>query len=643
VSAPTPVSVTQTLLGALTANPTLNLDGASVAGDRTIVVAAFGRNRPQGITWPAPWTEPLDITNTNGNSMIQSWGWRDGATGASVQLTTTATQAVWAQAFRFAAGTFDPAQPPVFATAVNTGDAPLLDPPWGVEEWLAIVSLTRDGSLGTITYPLPNNQLSTNAGIFGSAAVCTGPITADSYNPAAWVATTTGTVVTAGLRGPAAAAPETGELAYVLPAVELAVEGTAQADGEAALVLPAVSLALEGSAAASGALEAVLPAVAAAVEASASSTGAVAYELPPVELAVAGSAAADGVVDLVLPAVELAAEATSSAAAEGAWTLPAVELQLDGVADTPPAAVLAYMLPAVDLHLEAQTETLIAAVAFTLPAITLAVAGRSGDEMIPLCEPWPLPTSCPAPTGTAESLLAASEDLWALSGRQFGSCTVPLRPCHRSCTPDGWRPRSWWDGQGWPALRSSALWWDAVCGRCRGGCGCNDADELLLPAATTSIVEVVVDGVVVPADAYVLWAGDGRAVLTRTDGERWPLCQDWTVPVSGEGAWSIQAVIGTPPPASGAWAVAQLSAEYAKWCETGRCALPAYTVSTSRQGTEQKFPTIKERREGQSTGLALVDRFLDTWNPGRLVERPVFINPDTWEQQGRHLLQGGGS
>jgi hypothetical protein len=239
-----------------------------------------------------------------------------------------------------------------------------------------------------------------------------------------------------------------------------------------------------------------------------------------------------------------------------------------------------------------------------------------------LCEPWPLPPSgCPDLTGSPEvtgaAVMAASEILWDLSGHQYGACEVLFRPCRQSCSAGSpWA--QWWDGASWPhgtPYPGSTLWWNAVCGTCRDACACSSADTLTLPGPVRSITEVLVDGVVLDAGAYALY--DGRR-LVRTDGERWPLCQDWAVPVSGVGAWSIEAVFGWEVPVAGWFAVAELAKVYAEWCSSGVCRLPAYTTQVSRQGVTQSFPSATELAQLGLTGLGFVDRFLQAVNPAGL-------------------------
>lgn len=264
---------------------------------------------------------------------------------------------------------------------------------------------------------------------------------------------------------------------------------------------------------------------------------------------------------------------------------------------------------------------------------------------VSLCEAWPLPPSgCPdivgSPEVTGAAVMAASEILWELTGHQFGGCSVTFRPCRRDCAPDAtWS--SWWDGASWPhgtPYPGTSLWWGAVCGSCSGGCGCNAADTLRLPELVQSVTEVLIDGEVFPASGYALYDGH---LLVRTDGQRWPLCQDWTVPVSGVGAWSVTAVVGSPVPTAGRFAVAQLAAVYADWCSSGQCRMPAYTTSKTRQGVSQTFPSAAELRQLGLTGLGWVDQFVGAMNPAglRAGTTAAIWNPDDYGSGAR--MPGG--
>lgn len=263
-----------------------------------------------------------------------------------------------------------------------------------------------------------------------------------------------------------------------------------------------------------------------------------------------------------------------------------------------------------------------------------------------LCEPWPLPPGCDTLTSsvpttgaalvTGAAVEAASEVLWERTGHQFGTCSQVLRPCRRDCWESTWQT-PWWNGIGWPSTWSSyasadyALWWAADCGRCSGGCSCNEADTLVIPDPVQSITNVTVDGVtLLPLESWVLY---DNKLLVRTDGERWPMCQDWTIPVTGVGAWSITASFGLPVPTSGQFAVAELAREFVAWCNGEECAIPYNASSVTRQGVSWSMPSVTDE---DLLGMPMVTMFLNTFNPHGLRDRARAWNPDdfghNWRQ-----------
>jgi hypothetical protein len=227
--------------------------------------------------------------------------------------------------------------------------------------------------------------------------------------------------------------------------------------------------------------------------------------------------------------------------------------------------------------------------------------------------------------------MAASELLWAASGRQYGSCQVTLRPCSRRCfeQPYGgwwWRPDAW--SNGWPYGPTHGGWINAVCGTCGSGCSCTSADELVLPVAAQSITEVSIDGTPLPASGYAFYNGD---ILVRTDGERWPFCQDWTA-TSGPGVFEITAVFGRPVPAIATLAMGEVLPEVLRACIGEPCLLPSGTVSqVTRQGvTKTLVDPTRLKAEGMSglEALPLVARFIEFANPGRVIVPAKIWNPD---------------
>jgi hypothetical protein len=261
-------------------------------------------------------------------------------------------------------------------------------------------------------------------------------------------------------------------------------------------------------------------------------------------------------------------------------------------------------------------------------------------EPVPLCQPWPV-SGCATledynPAVTGVGMMAASELLWAASGRQFGTCEVVMRPCSRQCMDQpfgGW----WWRSEGfhggWPYGPVHGGWVAAVCGSCTGGCSCTSAAQLALPAAVQAVSEVTIDGAVLPPSGYAFYPGPGLPRVVRLDGGEWPFCQDWGA-LAGEGVFEVTTVFGQDVPALGTLAMGEVLPEVLKACTTGDCRLPAGTVrSKTRQGVQKIFVDPAALEKGR-VGLPLTDRFLHAFNPHGLTEGARVWNPDD-------ILDGG--
>lgn len=244
-----------------------------------------------------------------------------------------------------------------------------------------------------------------------------------------------------------------------------------------------------------------------------------------------------------------------------------------------------------------------------------------------LCEPWPvvwcgeLTGVDPAVTGTA--VQAASEVLWQATGRRFGNCPVTVRPCRQDCVQF---PPDMGFGAGvypYPAL-IDGRWINLACGICSDDCSCTRASEVILPEPVWSIIEVVVDGVVIPTGGYVVY--DSRR-LTRV-GADWPLCQDWTAS-EGAGTWTITARFGAPVPTLGQQAVGALALELARLCSGLDCGLPLLTVTqVVRQGVTFSTFDPQTLLHNGLTGLFLPDLFIRTYNPVGIRDRARAWSPD---------------
>jgi hypothetical protein len=227
---------------------------------------------------------------------------------------------------------------------------------------------------------------------------------------------------------------------------------------------------------------------------------------------------------------------------------------------------------------------------------------------------------------------AATEIVWALSGRQFGLCEVTLRPCRRTCYGD-----TWWSmyGEPWSTGYYGAaygynnqygFWFDLGCGSCRGGCSCSELSEVVLPAPVSSIVSVKMDGTPMATGAYRV---DNNRLLVRTDGQRWPRCNNMTLDDTHAGTWSVTALYGQDVPVSGQFAVGEMACQILRAMQGQDCRLPPGVQSLVRQGVEIRFPEVGELLKEGRTGLYLVDSFVTTVNPNRLKTRSRVYSVDT--------------
>lgn len=247
------------------------------------------------------------------------------------------------------------------------------------------------------------------------------------------------------------------------------------------------------------------------------------------------------------------------------------------------------------------------------------------------CSDWPaywtcdVSTASPALTGYAVSM--ATRVLWGLSGRRFGTCTVKLRPCRRECYGtwpwgwsqwDGYTPGSWIDS-------SYRYWFPLGCGGCTSGCSCSEVSEALLPDAVSSIVEVKVDGTPLVTGAYRV---DNNRLLVRTDGQRWPYCNDLNKDDTQTGTWSVTAAYGEDVPVSARMAMGELACEIVKAGQGQDCRLPPGVTQLSRQGVNITIPDFGDLFKDGRTGLYLVDMFLASENPDRLKQRARVYSVD---------------
>lgn len=240
-----------------------------------------------------------------------------------------------------------------------------------------------------------------------------------------------------------------------------------------------------------------------------------------------------------------------------------------------------------------------------------------------------LDSSAGAISGTMLSV--AQEILFYKTGMQFDQCQVTLRPCRSDCFGNESFPwstqwREW--GAGWPyPYLYAGQWFNLGCAGCVGTCSCAAISEVLLPHPVSSVDDVTIDGVALdPLEDHVIVYDHRR--LIRIDGERWPLCNDFSKIAGEVGTWTITVTTGTPVPELGRVALGELMQELINACVGAACRLPNNVQQIVRQGvTQTRFDPTVMFGEGK-VGLYFSDLFIGTYNPQGIRDRARAINVD---------------
>lgn len=234
------------------------------------------------------------------------------------------------------------------------------------------------------------------------------------------------------------------------------------------------------------------------------------------------------------------------------------------------------------------------------------------------------------PDQQATAATLASHVMWAATGRRYGLCEVTVLPCNPVTEPlyqtyplagyDVWDGPNAGGGGGivGPVI-DGGTWFN----RCGAGCTCRARCEVPLDGPVHSIIEVTVDGDLVTTGYEV---HDGH-LLVRTDGACWPTCQVYGSEIPG---FTVTYLRGEeiPPPVQTALEV--LACQYAAYCSTGECRLPARLTSLSRQGVDVSVADLDNTDLGTKirTGIPLVDDIIAADNPWGAVERRQVFSPD---------------
>jgi hypothetical protein len=225
---------------------------------------------------------------------------------------------------------------------------------------------------------------------------------------------------------------------------------------------------------------------------------------------------------------------------------------------------------------------------------------------------------------------SASENLFKRSGARWaGVRTDTLRP-HRlnddcACDMSG---VSWgFGGWGWTGVGG---WWNRLFPE-GWGVACLNTNEFQLPGRVIQILEVKVDGAVLtPGTDYQIY--DNRRIVRMKDATTgaiisWPNCQRLGFADTEVGTWSVQFQWGEVPPVDGQLACHEWSVQKVLYLSTLKNKLPQRAQSVHRQNVDITIQSAGGK-DG-STGIPLVEDFLEAWNPHRLYRRARSYSPDT--------------
>lgn len=261
------------------------------------------------------------------------------------------------------------------------------------------------------------------------------------------------------------------------------------------------------------------------------------------------------------------------------------------------------------------------------------------------CSAWDLDLSCCLVSGAIpdpclsdgtlvgqeiidSAILTASQFLWAVTGRQFGCCTVNLRPCRRQCEDECCLPSFSEGSFPWlPVHQADGTWTNISCS-CENSCSCSGSRlcEIMLPYPVCSVDEVIIDGEIVDPSTYRV---DGFKNLVREGDGCWPTCNDLTKPPTEVGTWQVTMTYGRAVPELVKRAAAEFACELIKDCSGRPCRLPRNVTAITRQGITEVFADPNQFLQNGYTGITLIDLAIRAYNPNKIQRRPYVSSPDS--------------
>lgn len=252
--------------------------------------------------------------------------------------------------------------------------------------------------------------------------------------------------------------------------------------------------------------------------------------------------------------------------------------------------------------------------------------GGGGGDVLPgmvICSPWTTEAAVlamdgvPAGTDVSAAVIAASEFLFHVSGRQFpGICSDTVRPMeHRPTVEHRLLSSS-------TATTMASGYWPS--------CGCGGVSEVTLGGyPIVGVSQVLVDGQVLDPSRYAVDDYTRLVRLADPNGapRRWPCWQRMDLPPTEKGTWQVSYRYGAMPPVGGQQAAKVLAAEYVlAMIGDGSCRLPRRMQTVARQGVSiVAYPA--DLLAGGRTGIAEVDMWIASVNPHALMQRATIHDP----------------
>jgi len=336
-------------------------------------------------------------------------------------------------------------------------------------------------------------------------------------------------------------------------------------------------------------------------------TGTLSLTIPAQEFDADGEVTVSGALSLNVPALEADEVGLIAVAGQLNLTVPALDLDADGA--LPVTGVLNIALPGPEIDLDG------------VSAAGGATVGPCG-WVIPdplCCEEWAtLDPVIKASAGDYAALI-----LWAATGRQFGLCTVTVRPCGMKRCNDGMAEFFGydWSGGTWVPYIFNGTWFNCSCA---GMCCCEPRCQVRLMGPVDSVTEVLIGGIAVDPATYRV---DDNHWLVRTAGECWPTCADMDTD-DGDNTFEVTYVRGTTPPPALLRAASTLECEWGKACSGAECRLSNRVTSIARQGINIEMASPEAFMEDGLTGLWEVDSIIVALNPFKRKQRARIWAPE---------------